>query len=213
MNTFSKRPVLLTGFEPFAGAESNPSWEAVSALDGVRIGGRRIIARRLPVTFFGAPRALGALLGEYEPALVLCTGVDAVRSAVYLERVAVNLADAGIPDNGGAQPVDTPLWKAGPAAYFATVPLKAMLAGVQQLGCPSAISYSAGTYVCNATFYSLMRALKRRADTRGGFIHLPQPRPEAVELPWATYPALPLELLVQALRVCVDVALSAEDVP
>lgn len=86
-----------------------------------------------------------------------------------------------------------------------------MLAGVQQLGCPSAISYSAGTYVCNATFYSLMRALKRRADARGGFIHLPQPRSEAVELPWATYPALPLELIVQALRVCVDVALSAED--
>jgi pyroglutamyl-peptidase len=208
MNTFSKRPVLLTGFEPFAGGESNPSWEAVSALDGARIGGRRIVARRLPVSFAGAPRALNALLNEYEPALTLCTGLDGVRPAVYLERMAVNLADADIADNDGVQPVDASIWKAGPAAYFATVPLKAMLAALLELGCPAAISYSAGTYVCNATFYGLMRALKRKADAVGGFIHIPHLRPEAVELPWATYPALPLELIVQALQVCVHVALS-----
>lgn len=210
MNTFSKRPVLLTGFEPFARGESNPSWEAVSALDGARIGGRRIVARRLPVSFAGAPRALNTLLSEHEPALTLCTGLDGVRPVVYLERMAINLADADIPDNDGVQLVDTPIWKAGPAAYFATAPLKAMLASVQELGCSAAISNSAGTYVCNATFYSLMRALKRKADAVGGFIHVPQPRPEVVELPWATYPALPLELIVQALHVCVGVALSAE---
>lgn len=209
LTSFSKRPVLLTGFEPFAGDASNPSWEAVSALDGARVGGRRIIAKCLPVTFVGAPRALTARLSEHQPALVLCTGLDASRSAVYLERVAVNLADASMADNDGFRPVDIPLWKSGPAAYFATAPLKAMRRGLQKLGCPTDISYSAGTYVCNATFYRLMRALKRRPDARGGFIHVPQPRLEAIERPWAMYPALPLELIVEGLRVCVDIALSA----
>lgn len=206
--SFSKRPVLLTGFEPFAGDASNPSWQAVSALDGARIGGRRIIAKCLPVTFVGAPRVLTARLSEHEPALVLCTGLDASRSAMCLERVAVNLSDASMADNDGVRPVDVPLWKGGPAAYFATAPLKAMRSGLQKLGCLSDISYSAGTYVCNATFYCLMRALKRRPDARGGFIHVPQPRPDAIERPWAMYPALPLELIVEGLRVCVEIALS-----
>lgn len=210
MNTCSTQPVLLTGFEPFAGAESNPSWDAVGVLDGARIGGREIIAHRLPVTFSGAPTLLRALLKEYEPALILCTGLDAVRPAVYLERIAVNLADAGIADNDGAQPIDAPLWRSGPAAYFATVPLKRMLAGLRKLGCPADISYSAGTYVCNATFYALMRALRSKPDARGGFIHVPTPRPEALDLPWANYPALPLELIVEGLRACIDVALDAE---
>jgi len=206
MRKLSSKPVLITGFEPFGDATSNPSWEAASTLDGARINGRQVIARCLPVTFAGAPRRLRELLDEYDPGVVLCTGVDAVRSAVYLERVAVNLIDTESVDNNGYKPVDEFLSKRGAAAYFATLPTNAMLKGLREIQCPAGISLNAGTYVCNATFYHLMRALKRRNGTLGGFIHVPLPRPEAVELPWAQYPALPLSLIIDGLRRCIEVA-------
>lgn len=206
MGRLSRKPVLLTGFEPFGKASSNPSWEAASALDGIRVHGRKVIARCLPVTFAGAPQRLKALLDEHDPGVVLCTGVDASRPAIYLERIAVNLANAESADNDGYTPVEQALSRRGAAAYFATVPIRAMLEGLRALQCPAGISLSAGTYVCNATFYHLMRALKRRNGTRGGFIHVPEPRPEAVELPWARYPALPLPLIIEGLRRCIEIA-------
>ncbi|MBD9378871.1 pyroglutamyl-peptidase I [Pseudoxanthomonas sp. PXM04] len=207
MPRLSRKPILITGFEPFGSATTNPSWEAASALDGIRVHGRKVIARCLPVTFAGAPRRLKALLAEHDPGVVLCTGVDNFRSVVCLEQVAINLANAQSVDNDGYRPIDAPLSKRGAAAYFATVPLRAMLEGLQALECPADISLSAGTYVCNATFYHLMRALKRRNGARGGFIHVPMPRPEPIEMPWGgSYPALPLSLIVAGLRRCVEIA-------
>lgn len=201
------RNVLLTGFEPFGGDNHNPSWDIVSALAGQRVGDHRIVAERLPVTFAGAPSRLRELLVRHDPALVICTGLAASRHAIALERVAVNLIDAGIPDNDGRCPRDAAVIEQAPAAYFSTLPLKSMQLGLRQLGCRAVLSLSADAYVCNATFFALMHALAERPAVRGGFIHLPHPKESAY---WWRKPfAMPREALVAGLYTCVQIALAS----
>lgn len=198
------RTVLLTGFDPFGGDTINPSWEAVSRLHDETIDGRRIVATQLPTTFDGAPKALRAALRRHAPELVLCVGQAGGRAALSLERVAINVNDARIPDNAGAQPIDTPVVKRGPAAYFTTLPIKAMHADLHAAGIPAEISQTAGTFVCNQVFYMLMHALAG-TRVRGGFVHIPF-LPEQVEGSPGT-PCLALDTVVSGLRVCIATAL------
>ena len=114
--------VLLTGFAPFGGERCNPSWDSVRELDGEHIEGHLVVARRLPVEFGASLEALRAAIDELQPGLVLCVGQAGGRAQISLERVAINVDDARIPDNAGAQPVDTPVTDEGPAAYFTDLP-------------------------------------------------------------------------------------------
>lgn len=198
--------VLLTGFAPFGGDGSNPSWEAVRALDGTRIRGHRIVARRLSVEFGRSLRELRAALRETKPAIVICVGIAGGRTEISLERVAINVDDARIPDNAGASPVDQRVVEGGPAAYFATLPIKAILLALRAAGIPAAISQTAGTYVCNHVFYGLMHALRRTPRARGGFVHVPYSPFEAASRPGT--PCLPVELVSEALRIAVRTALA-----
>ncbi|OYY51451.1 MAG: pyroglutamyl-peptidase I [Polaromonas sp. 35-63-240] len=183
--------VLLTGFDPFGDARDspnpiNPSWLAVRAV------------------FDASLTELHRLLRTHKPALVICVGQAGGRGAVSLERVAINVNDARIPDNAGAQPVDAPVARNGPAAYFSTLPIKAMLLALQRQGVPAEVSQTAGTFVCNHVFYGLMHALATQRGmkrTRGGFVHVPF-------LPEQGSPALPLDVLVAALRQAVATALA-----
>lgn len=191
--------VLLTGFAPFDGARQNPSWQAVSRLHGRQVAGHRIVSRELPTEFGTAPRVLRAAIAAVDPQLVVCTGLAAGRTCLSLERIAINVDDARIADNAGAQPVDTPVVRGGRAAYFSTLPVKAMLLALRDAGVPAEVSNSAGTFVCNHVFYALMHALRRRPAVRGGFIHVPCP---------AAVPAgLDLDRMAEALRVAVRAAL------
>jgi len=155
--------VLLTGFDAFGGQAVNPSWLAVQALHGRRIAGHRVVAAQLPTAFGTAPQQLQALMQVHRPALVICVGQAGGRSALSLERVAINLIDARIADNTMAQPVDEPVVAGAPAAYFSTLPLKAMLAALQREGLAAEVSQTAGTFVCNQVFYALMHQLASRA--------------------------------------------------
>ncbi|MGH8159031.1 MAG: pyroglutamyl-peptidase I [Rhodanobacter sp.] len=165
--------ILLTGFDPFGGESINPSWEAVHALHGKRIGGHRISALQLPTEFAGSLRALKVAMRELTPAIVLGIGQAGGRQQLSIERVAINLQDARIPDNAGAQPVDEPVIAGGPAAYFSTLPIKAMLAALHAQGLPAEISNSAGTYVCNHIAYAMLHLAAKRRGVRAGFIHIP----------------------------------------
>jgi len=169
--------VLLTGFDAFGGATLNPSWLAAQALHGRQIAGHRVVAARLPTVFDASLHELQELLVAHAPALVLCVGLASGRQALSLERVAINLNDASLADNRGAQPVDTPVVAQGPAAYFSSLPLKAMLLALRRHGLPAELSQSAGTFVCNHVFYGLMHTLAtnpRCQRTRGGFVHVPE---------------------------------------
>ena len=203
--------VLLTGFEPFGGETCNPSWEAVRALDGARIAGHRVVARCLAVEFGRSLKQLRAALRELKPALVICVGQAGGRAQLSLERIGINVDDARIADNAGAQPVDTPVVEDGPAAYFSRLPLKAMLLALREAGIPAEVSQTAGTYVCNHVLYGLMHALRTKPRVRGGFIHIPYSPGQAARHPGA--PSLPVDTVVHGLRIAVRTALTAgEDV-
>ncbi|MBD9479958.1 pyroglutamyl-peptidase I [Pseudoxanthomonas sp. PXM02] len=205
----ARRTVLLTGFQPFGGEQVNPSWQAVSALQGARIAGHRVVARELPVAFGTSLKALRAALKEMQPALVICVGQAGGRAQLSLERVAINVDDARIPDNRDQQPVDMPVIGDGPAAYFTTLPIKAMREALHTAGFPAEISQTAGTYVCNHVFYGLMHALRRQRAVRAGFIHIPYSPAQASAHPGA--PSLAVETVTQALREVVRVALATRD--
>jgi pyroglutamyl-peptidase len=119
--------VLLTGFDPFGGESLNPSWQAVQSLHHKRIAGHKVVAAQLPTVFDRSLVELARLLRQHRPALVICVGQAGGRSAISLERIAINVNDARIADNAAAQPVDTPVVAGGPAAYFTSLPIKAML--------------------------------------------------------------------------------------
>lgn len=196
--------VLLTGFDAFGGDAVNPSWLAVQALHGRRVLGHTVVAAQLPTVFGESLRALHALLVRHRPALVICVGQAGGRQAISLERVAINVDDAPIPDNAGARPIDAPVAPGAPAAYFSTLPIKAMLGALQRKGLPAEVSQTAGTFVCNHVFYGLMHTLAVNPElrhTRGGFVHVPW-------LPGQGTPSLPLDDLVRGLRVALRAALA-----
>ena len=195
--------VLLTGFEVFGGDSLNPSWLAVQALNGQIIEGHRVLAGQLPVVFETSHKQLKVLLLQHRPALVLCLGLAGGREGLSLERVAINIQDSRIADNSGAQPIDVPITKSGPAAYLSTLPIKAMLRAITAVGLPGEVSQTAGTFVCNHVFYSLMRILKKHRHflhARGGFMHVPY-------LPGQGDPNMPLVDIVRGLRAAVACAL------
>jgi pyroglutamyl-peptidase len=196
--------VLVTGFDPFGGDAINPSWLAVRSLDGTQVEGMRIVAAQLPTVFGRSLVVLRELLQRHRPALVVCTGQAGGRAALSLERIAVNVNDARIPDNAWAQPVDTPVVDGGPAAYFSSLPIKAMLAALEAAGIAGEVSQTAGTFVCNHVFYGLMHELATRtelAGIRGGLIHVPW-------LPEQGQPSMALEEIVKGLQLAIHCALT-----
>jgi pyroglutamyl-peptidase len=179
------------------------------ALHGQRIGGLRVQALQLPCVFGLALQVLDAALAGNPPRLVLALGQAGGRVDLSLERVAINVDDARIADNAGAQPVDEPVQVEGPAAYFSTLPIKAMVAAIRAASIPASVSQSAGTFVCNHVFYGLMHRLQSRPAARGGFMHLPLMPEQAARLGGTA--SLPLATMVEGVRVALQAALSTPD--
>ncbi|MGI6879471.1 pyroglutamyl-peptidase I [Microbacterium sp. gxy059] len=194
--------VLLTGFEPFGGDDRNPSAEAVDAVAARWAGPETLVAATLPVAFDEAARELRALIDETDPDVVIATGLAGGRTAVTPERVAINLVDARIPDNAGRQPADEPSVAGAPNALFATLPTKAIAAAIREAGIPSAVSYSAGTFVCNHVAFAASHATEGR-DARAGFVHLPWSDETAPD----GAPSLPAADLARALEIAIRTAL------
>jgi pyroglutamyl-peptidase len=209
--------ILLTGFEPFGGEDHNPSWPAArDAAGSLRERGLHAVAVRLPCAFADSTGALDAALRRHRPTVAIACGLAGGLGAVAVERVAVNLQDARIPDNAGHQPAGEPVDDAGPAAWFSTLPVKRTVAALTDAGIPATLSLSAGSFVCNHVFYRLMQraAAPAPAPATGagpppgplraaGFIHLPW---DAGNAPGAE-PALPAGLLAGALEVAALQAL------
>jgi pyroglutamyl-peptidase len=193
--------VLVTGFEPFGGESINPSWEIARALPDHPLPGVRWRVERLPCVFSQAGLVLNEALNKHRPHLVLSLGQAGGRSELSLERVAINLIDARIPDNAGQQPLDQPIQTHGPAAYFSTWPIKYLQHGLRAEGFPASVSHTAGTFVCNQVFYELQRALEGQ-KTSSGFLHVPWLPEQAARQPGPTPPSLPLSVMVEGV-VCL----------
>lgn len=190
--------ILFTGFEPFGGESLNPAWEAVSRLPD-RVGGAQLIKLRLPVEFQSVGRLVQAELDEARPDAVVCVGQAGGRRGISIERVAINLDDTSAPDNAGYAPSDQTIRRGAPAAYFATLPIKALLHQLTELGIPAQISNSAGTYVCNHLMYCVLDYFSvRMMDNRAGFIHVPYIPAQCQDKPDA--PRMELDEIVRALE-------------
>jgi len=198
-----KKTVLLTGFEPFNGARINPAWEAVRALKGWRGDDFQVEVLQLPCVFGFANRVLAGAIDEMKPAIVIAVGQAGGRADLTVERVAINVDDAPIVDNDKQQPVDAAIVADGPAAYFSTLPIKAIVAEMRERGLRASVSQTAGTFVCNHVFYGLMHRIAGTA-IKGGFIHVPYLPEQAAAFSGA--PGMALDEIVEGLRVAVEVA-------
>jgi len=203
------RNVLVTGFGPFGGEPINPALEAIKMLDGRIIGDCRIVTRELPVTRFEAIDAIVKFRQDIDPVLVLAVGQAGGRLEITPERVAINVDDYRIPDNGGFQPIDEPIIKDAPAAYWSTLPIKAMVVAMRKAGIPASVSNSAGTFVCNHLFYGLMHHLSQSGGkVRGGFVHIPYLPEQAARI--GAQPSMAVETIVKGLEVALGAAIAYE---
>ena len=202
--------LLLTAFEPFGGADMNPAQEAVRLVPE-RIGDTTIVKMDLPVVFGQAIDAVAAAVEREKPDAVLCIGQAGGRAALTPERVAINVDDASIPDNAGAQPIDRPIVPGGPAAYFSTLPVKAMVAAIRQAGLPASLSNTAGTFVCNHLMYGVLHLLATRCPgVRGGFMHVPFAPQQVTD---RLAPAMSVADIARGITAAVEaIAVHGEDV-
>ncbi len=191
--------ILVTGFEPFGGQSLNPSWEVARALHGLTLEGAQVMSVQLPCVFAQALPALQQALAQHRPGIVLALGQAEGRCDFSVERVAINVMDARIPDNAGAQPIDVPVIEGGTAAYFSTLPIKSLVAGLRAAGFPASVSQTAGTFVCNQVFYALQHTLAGQG-VHSGFVHLPLLPEQAAHWPGPALPSWPVSVQVAGVQ-------------
>lgn len=194
------KKILLTGFEPFNGETINPSWELVKLFDKKTFSDYEIIAKQIPTVFYESAEILKQYLNEFKPEIVICFGQAGGSKTIRLERVAINLNDASIPDNKGNQPIDEIIIKDAPTAFFSTLPLREIYNNLKKENFPTSLSLSAGSYVCNHLFYNLMYNIMN-TNIKGGFIHIPYLDTQVIEKP-NTF-SLTLSELSQALKIII----------
>lgn len=200
--------VLVTGFQPFGKETTNPSYEAIKLLPD-EILGAQIIKEEIPVVFRKGAACAAAAIRREQPNLVLLVGQAGGRTCMTVERVAINIEDcpSGFPDNEGNSPVDEAVSADGPAAYFSTLPIKAMVKKMMDNGIPAQVSNTAGTYVCNDLMYHVLHLLSTEfPHIRGGFIHVPyastQKHPNVA--------SMPLEQIAKGLALSIEACMETE---
>ena len=201
------KKLLLAAFGPFGGETTNPALEAVRLVPD-RVAGAEVVRLELPVSFARAGEVLMSAVRAERPDVALCVGQAAGRACVSVEQVAINLIEARAADEDGVRPQGVPIVEDGPAAFFATVPVGAMAEAARAAGVPAQVSYTAGTYVCNAVMYQLLWGLERELPgARGGFVHVPYAPAQVVGKPAGT-PSMALADEARALVAAAEAALA-----
>lgn len=201
--------ILVTGFEPFGGEEMNPAYEVVKLLPNSIIDAV-IIKLEIPTVFYKSADVVKKAIDKYKPDVVLCIGQAGGRSVISVEKVAINLDEARIPDNDGQQPIDKTIKEDGETAYFTNLPIKAMVKNIKEHGIPSGISYTAGTYVCNHIMYNLLYMIdKEYANMKGGFIHVPFDVSQVIGQPIGT-PSMPIVYIAKGIEYAIEAIIKNE---
>lgn len=201
--------VLITGFEPFGGEKINPSFEAVKKLEN-KICDADIVKAQIPTVFHRSIEELEKLINAEQPDVVICVGQAGRRFDISIERVAINIDDARIADNDGNKPVDEPVFKDGENAYFASLPIKAMVEEIKKANIPASISNTAGTYVCNHIMYGLLYLIDRRyPKIRGGFIHVPFITEQIIDKP--NVPYMEISKITEGLTLAIKGAVENKE--
>lgn len=200
--------ILITGFDPFDKASINPAYEAVKLIPEM-IKGVEIIKAEIPTVSYKAIEKTKKMIDECAPDVVINVGQAGGRFGINPEKVAINLNDFRIKDNEGNQPLDCPIYEGAPSAYFTTLPVKAMAAKVKEEGIPAAVSYSAGTFVCNQVMYGVLHYItENKLPIKAGFIHVPYMTEQTIEM--KNQPSLSLSQIAKGLEVCIEAIIDNE---
>ena len=215
---FMHKTVVITGFDPFGGEPVNPASQAVSLLpDAVVLGeGKQagVLKTKNKNTYKRSKKAVKVEVNNYNTDLFISVGQAGGRSAITVERVAINLEDARIPDNDGEEPHDQPVIQGDQTAYFSTLPDKNIVKSMNEQGIPAQLSYTAGTYVCNAVMYTLLalrqdeKGPERKPPHISGFIHVPYSTEQGKGKPEGT-PTMPVDTMAQGLQTAIAVCLES----
>ena len=190
--------IIVTGFDPFGGEKINPSIECVKDLP--EIEGVELFRVELPTVFKESAIHLNEVINDVKPDAVLCVGQAGGRPGVTMERIAINVDDARIPDNISQQPIDEVIQLDGEAAYFTTLPIKRIVNAIRKAGIPAEVSNTAGTFVCNHIMYqALFAATKADKSFKAGFMHIPFIPEQTTDKP-----SLPIEESIKALQIAIE---------
>lgn len=203
--------ILVTGFDPFGGEPINPAIETVKRLPDV-IAGAEILKLEVPTVCYKSLQVIDEAIAKYDPDVILSIGQAGGRPDITVERVGINVDDCRIPDNEGNERIDEPVYPDGPAAYFVTIPIKAMVQKIQDRGIPASISNSAGTFVCNHVTYGVCHLVATKyPGKRSGFIHIPYLPQQVTDK--RNMPSMSQELLVEGITAAIEaIAEHSEDI-
>jgi pyroglutamyl-peptidase len=197
-----KVKILLTAFDPFGGDSVNPASEALNLIN-LEHEDLEIIKFIVPTVFYKSIDTVTEVIEKEQPDVVLCLGQAGGRKEITPERVAINLDDARICDNEGNQPIDTKIYEDGESAYFATIPIKAIVQKITEANLPSSVSNSAGTFVCNHLMYGVLYYIsKHHYNMKAGFLHIPYMTKQVKDM--EDKPALPLNQIVQGIELAIE---------
>lgn len=201
--------ILVTGFDPFGGESINPAFEVIKKLKD-EIAGAEVIKLQVPTAFNKSVEKTVEKVAEIKPDFVLNIGQAGGRSDITVERVAININDARIPDNLNQQPIDEVIDAEGEAAYFATIPVKAIVQSIREKNIPASVSNTAGTYVCNHLMYGTLNYIhKNNLNTKAGFIHIPFLFQQVIKKPNTA--AMELDTMVQAIEAAIETIVTTEN--
>lgn len=204
-----RKKVLITGFDPFGQELINPALEALKQLENRTIEHIEIVTQEVPTVFHESIKVVTKAIETHHPDVVICVGQAGGRTQITPERVAINIDDACIPDNQQNQPIDEPIDRDGPVAYWSTLPNKRIVHNLRAAGIPAAVSNSAGTFVCNHLFYGVMNYLEKNApQIRAGFIHIPYIPEQTIT---TNAPSLGLDVIVRALEIAATTAANEDE--
>lgn len=192
------KKLLITGFDPFGGEQINPSWESVKLLED-KIGEYSLIKLQIPTIFKKGVDKIIERANEINPDVIICVGQAGGRRGITPEVVAINLVEANIPDNEGNQPMGVPVINGGENAYFSTLPIRQMVTAIKTKEIPSALSFSAGAFVCNEVLYTLLNYFNG-TSVKVGFIHVPFLPEQAGD----KYPSMELNKIVEGLTIAIE---------
>lgn len=201
--------VLITGFDPFGGEKVNPAWLAVKDMKE-KIAGAEIVKVQVPTVFGDSIDKLNQAIEMEKPDITLCIGQAGGRYEISVERVAINVDDARIPDNKENQPIDKAIYEDGKNAYFAKLPIKAMVKNVRDNNIPAAVSNTAGTFVCNHIMYGLLYLIEKNyPEMKGGFVHVPFIVEQVIDK--KNTPSMSLTDITKGLEYLVEAAVKNDD--
>ncbi len=194
--------VLITGFMPFGGETINPSYLAIQKID-MDTADIQLMKLEVPTVYGTSISTVWKSIEQFHPDIIMMVGQAGGRKEISIERIAINIDDSTTPDNLGEARIDRPIVKEGEPAYFSTLPIKKMVERLKEAGIPSAISNSAGTYVCNHLMYAILHQIHSNnlKNIQAGFIHVPYIQEQILDKKDVF--ALKLDDIVRALLILI----------